>query len=224
MVYENKLPKEYLDNKEITYENNIDEVKIIDDKFIVLREGGYYMVLDTNFNEITYFNDISKSIWFSLEENDLYFLNKYYKIERVSLADGNSEYIDLGISYIISACDDENYYFVQDRYKDLYRIDKKTKEKKKIDTEVGDFVVVDKYLYYSKDKEDGTLTQIISDTDGNIINEINALEEFGGDLNMHTISYYDGKIYCGILEREDKTYIIEMSLDGSEIKKYEVRD
>lgn len=224
VVYENKLPKEYLDNKEITYENNIDEVKIIDDKFIVLREGGYYMVLDTSFNEITYFNDISKSIWFSLEENDLYFLNKYYKIERVSLADGNSEYIDLGISYIISACDDENYYFVQDRYKDLYRIDKKTKEKKKIDTEVGDFVVVDKYLYYSKDKEDGTLTQIISDTDGNIINEINALEEFGGDLNMYTISYYDGKIYCDILEREDKTYIIEMSLDGSEIKKYEVRD
>ena len=111
------------------------------------------MVLDTGFNEITYFNDISKSIWFSLEENDLYFLNKYYKIERVSLADGNSEYIDLGISYIISACDDENYYFVQDRYKDLYRVDKKTKEKKKIDTEVGDFVVVDKYLYYSKDKD-----------------------------------------------------------------------
>ena len=209
---------------QITYENNIDEVKIIDDKFIVLREGGYCMVLDTSFNEIAYFNDISKSIWFSLEENDLYFLNKYYKIERVSLADGNSEYIDLGVSYIISACDDENYYFVQDRYKDLYRIDKKTKEKKKIDTEVGDFVVVDKYLYYSKDKEDGTLSQIISDTDGNIINEINALEEFGGDLNMYTISYYDGKIYCGILEREDKKYIIEMSLDGSEIKKYEVRD
>ena len=133
-----------------------------------------------------------------------------------------------GAFYVISlwalTCDDENYYFVQDRYKDLYRIDKKTKEKKKIDTEVGDFVVVDKYLYYSKDKEDGTLTQIISDTDGNIINEINALEEFGGDLNMYTISYYDGKIYCDILEREDKTYIIEMSLDGSEIKKYEVRD
>lgn len=41
---------------------------------------------------------------------------------------------------------------------------------------------------------------------------------------MYTISYYDGKIYCDILEREDKTYIIEMSLDGSEIKKYEVRD
>lgn len=222
VVFQNEIPKEYSEEKS-GYENHITDIYTTD-QYIILIEGGYGMVLDGNFREVIHFKDTSGTMWYSIEDDYLHFLNQFNKIEKISLIDKSIETVDVGIEYVLRAYDNEKYFFAVDRYSDLYRIDKKTKEKVYLASGVSDVFVLDDYLYYMFNNGKDGNTQRIIDIDGKLIKEINSLEELGVTMDIGFASYLDEKICVNGTDTDGRLIVVEMSLDGSRIKKYEIRD
>lgn len=224
IVFKNNMPEEYKEDTDAGYYSKIDDVRIIDDKYIVLREGGFVYILNSNFEPIFYHNNISSSTWAMIKDGKYYYVNDLCEIIMIDIETHSEEKYDVGTA-VYRAYNNDKYIFYVDKYFDLYRIDMETEETVCIGSGVYDALVTDKYIYYSENKNMGEMPNVIIDMEGNSIKLFDDESgEFKGSPDFGFARWANDKIYVNESDENGKSYVLQMNEDGTEIKEYEVRN
>lgn len=216
------IPEEYLKDEERNYQADIKDVFTIDDKYIIIRAGGFVYILDSEFNIVLYHNNISTSTWAMVKDNKYYYLNDLCEIITIDLGTKVEEKFEID-SVVYRAYNNDSYLFYTDKYMDFYRVNLDDGEKVKIYTGIYDALVTDKYIYfdYLNSLTGATGISCIIDVQGNLIKEIDGTA-LSADFGW--ARYANGKIYINGYSENDNPTLVVMDEDGENLKVYEIRN
>lgn len=94
MVYQNELP-EGIDKEK--YDNGISTVFALGDDYMVLFNGVYIYILDTDFNvKYTIFDIGSYGNGVYYANNDIYYIDNLYRLQKLDMESGKPSSVDLG--------------------------------------------------------------------------------------------------------------------------------